>query len=319
VQQQQQEEEELKYSDEVSEWMKFIQMKLSAAYQVICHIFHDIQLILKEIYLQKNSNLSTSGLNTSTSSNNSINSTSLTAPPPLPLPPLHFHTTPTPHSIEIPFESYLTELDHLSVELIPFKISYHLIPRHLIEDCLGWNEDVGYALMVMKLLKMMITSTSTTHSIKQQQQQLQYSEEAIQTLGDCLSDILTALQIGEDGQPLEFVSWKAGSAICNVISVSLSSARYPHNNNTTNSMNISSFSPISKGTSHPYQCLSVLSLNFLYLFPSLLAEITGADLTSSHFDEGQTFLISLSHSLSLILPLSLAFVADLTSLSVSLL
>jgi hypothetical protein len=73
--------------------------------------------------------------------------------------------------------------------------------------------------------------------------------EAIQTLGDCLSDIVTALQIGEDGQPLEFVSWKAGSAICSVISATLSSPRYAGGRAGTNSsMNISSFSPINKGT-----------------------------------------------------------------------
>lgn len=180
---------ELKYQEEIKTWMQDIQQKLSGTYDLICRIFHEVQLALKEIYQQNTTSLTTSS-----------------AP------------------LVLPLDQYRESIDQLLQDITPFKISYDLIPRYLIEDCIGWNEDVGYCLTVLKVLKVILSMTSQF--------------DGIQMLGDCLSDIVTSLQIGEDGQPLEFVAWKAGSSICNVISAGLSSPRHH--------MNLSSFSPINK-------------------------------------------------------------------------
>ena len=196
--------------------MAEIQMKLSSAYQFICQVFNDMQMIFKEIYSQKSQFLNT------------------TTPVSTPV--------PSPTSLE----KALEDVEILLHEILPFKISYHLIARNLIEECLAWNDDVGSCTLVLKTIQALLNAI-----LQQFSSTLPSSDGLLQTLGDALSDIVTALQIGEDGQPLEFVAWKAGSVVCNVISAALLSSTtrgysMTHIGSST-SINLSSFSPINRG------------------------------------------------------------------------
>jgi hypothetical protein len=228
--------EEEKYSEEVLDWMRGIQMKLSSAYQFICHVFNEMQLIFKEMYSHKAAH--------------SLDTTAATAAP----------VAAVTSSFCTSLEKSLEDVEMLLHEILPFKISYHLIARNLIEECLAWNEDVGSCTVVLKTIQALLIAILKQFSAPPSSASSS-SEGLLQTLGDALSDIVTSLQIGEDGQPLEFVAWKAGSVVCNVISTGLlsSSTRgysmaHPPSASST-SMNISSFSPINKGN-----CLSLTLL-----------------------------------------------------------
>ena len=202
--------EEMKYSEEVNKWIAMIQNKLTKAYELVCQIFQEIQLVIKQIYLQNNTS--------STTSISNLTNTSISSP------------------LQIPSEKYVQLIDTLRSEIYPLNISYNLISRELIEDCIGWNEDVQNCSIVLKLLKLLITNVSI-------------QPNGIQKLGDIMSDIVTSLQIDDDGHPLEFVAWKSGCNKCYVLSSGLSNNNHnlsPKFSNGT-SMNISTFSPIHKG------------------------------------------------------------------------
>jgi hypothetical protein len=241
--------EEEKYSEEVIEWMRVIQLKLSSAYQFICHIFNEIQLIFKALY--------------------SLSHTSHSSPS------LLLSSSSLPSSLSS-LGKALEDVEMLLQEILPLKISYSLIARNLIEECLAWNEDVSYCTDVLKTIQTLLIaihnqlSSSSSSSAPPNAPappavatSVSIGLPLLQTLGDALSDIVTSLQIGEDGQPLEFVAWKAGSVVCNVITTGLLRGYPAVTHLASSTMNISSFSPINKGQFYSPLLLSPLHSSLL--------------------------------------------------------